>query len=165
MQIPRRKSDALKIWDNGPIHLTEEAFKRMQDKLVRLKYDLPELIAEAQRTAAFGDRSDSAEYKEAKSILRRTHRQILSIKDQIKRVVIIKPGTNSAGTVQLGSTVLLEAEDGTQRTFLILGKRETNPTEGRISNESPLGASLMNRVRGDIVGGNGFRKYRILEVR
>ena len=165
MQIPRRKSDVLKIWDDGPIHLTEEAFERMKNNLARLKHDLPELIAEAQRTAAFGDRSDSAEYKEAKSILRRTHWQILSIKDQIKRVVIIKPGENISGTVQLGSTVVLEAEDGAQRTFLILGKRETNPSEGRISDESPLGASLINRSKGDIVGGNGFRKYRILEVR
>ncbi len=165
MQIPRRKFDVLKIWDDGPIHLTEEAFERMKEKLVKLKSDLPELISEAQRTAAFGDRSDSAEYREAKSILRRTHRQILSIKDQIKRVVIIKPGANASGTVQLGSTVILEAEDGTRRTFLILGKRETNPGEGRISNESPLGASLMNRLKGDIVGGDGFKKYRILDVK
>ncbi len=166
MQFPRkRKSDEFKKRDDGPVHLTKEGFKGLQEKLARLKRALPEFIDETRRAAAYGDRSDNAEYKEAKSILRRTHWQILSIKDQIKRVVIIKPGENISGTVQLGSTVVLEAEDGAQRTFLILGKRETNPSEGRISDESPLGASLINRSKGDIVGGNGFRKYRILEVR
>lgn len=164
---------------NDPVYLTEEGLRRLKEKLARLKRVLPDFIAEAQRTAEYGDRSDNAEYKEAKSILRRTHRQILSINDQIKRVVIIKSGTNASGTVQLGSIVVLEAEDGTQSTFLILGSRETNPAKGRISNQSPLGAALINHSKGDIVtihlpppmsggrlGAEGdSRKYRIIEIR
>src|SRR3989338_4352574 len=108
MRISRRKSDEFRKWDDGPVYLTEEGFRHLREKLARLKNALPDLSAEAQRTAAYGDRSDNAEYKEAKSTLRRTHRQILSIQDQVKRVVIIASGPNASGAVQLGSTVVLE---------------------------------------------------------
>ena len=163
MQIPRRKSDAFKKWDDGPIHLTEEGFKRLQEKLARIKRDLPAFIDDAQQAATLGDRSDNAEYKEAKSILRRANRQILSIQDQIKRVVIIKSGLNNSGTVQLGSTVILEV-NGIQKTFEIVGPHETNPAEGRISHKSPLGAALIDHKKDDKITVLS-REYRILEIR
>src|SRR3990172_3718840 len=138
------------ILDDSPIHLTEEGLARMREELARLKRALPERIAEAQRTAAFGDRSDNAEYKDAKGTLRRTNYRIFELEDQLKRVVIIVTGVNSQGTVQLGSTVVLETNDG-QKTYEIVGPRETDPADGRISHVSPLGAALMNRKKGDSV--------------
>ncbi|OGY66393.1 MAG: hypothetical protein A3A16_03430 [Candidatus Harrisonbacteria bacterium RIFCSPLOWO2_01_FULL_44_18] len=179
MRISRRKSDEFRKWDDGPVYLTEEGFRYLREKLARLKSALPDLSAEARRTAEYGDRSDNAEYKEAKSILRRASWQILSIQDQIKRVVVIRLGPNVSGTVQLGSTVVLEVDpanplqaDGGRKTFQIVGSRETDPARGRVSNQSPLGAALMNRAKGDTItihpptgGGSGSRKYRILEIR
>lgn len=174
--MPRRKSDELKKQDDEPIYLTEEGFKQLEEKLARLKRVLPGFIEEAQRTAAYGDRSDNAEYKEAKSTLRRTNWQILSIQDQIKRVAIIASGPNTSHRVGLGSTVVLKVEDpehsrgtdGTEKTFQILGSRETDPARGRISYQSPLGAALMGHMKGDIVRiqtGSGSRAYHILEIR
>src|SRR3989338_994457 len=121
MQFPKRRlADALKIRDESPIYLTPEGLKRLQDKLAHFKKDLPDYISETQRTAAYGDRSDNAEYKEAKSVLRLTHRQILSIEDRLKRAVMITSGRNAKGTVELGSTVLLELKGGVKSTFRIL---------------------------------------------
>lgn len=153
----------IRKWDDGPVHLTEEGFQRLQEKLARLKLAMPELIAETQRTAAYGDRSDSAEYKDAKFTMRRARRQILSIQDQIKRVVIIKPGLDSSGTVQIGSTVVLEV-NGERKIFQIVGSHETNPAHGRISYESPLGAALINHKNGDVITVL-TKKYRILEIK
>ena len=168
MQFPKkRQSDEMKKRDDGPIHITEEGFQRLQDKLERLKSALPNFINETRRTAAFGDRSDNAEYKDAKSTLRRTQRQILGTQDQIKRVVIIKAGPDASGKIQLGSTVVLEV-NGVHKTFQILGSHETNPALGRISFNSPLGAALMNHAAGDIVtvqAGSGSKEYKILEIR
>ncbi len=110
MQIPRSRLEKLQVRDESPIHLTDEGFKRLKEKLARLESSLPNLIAETQRTAAYGDRSDSAEYKEAKGRLRATHRQILSTKDLIKRAFIIKSSPSVSGKVQLGSTVVLEMD-------------------------------------------------------
>ena len=153
--------------DDGPVHLTEGGLARMQHRLVELKAALPELIAEAGRTAAEGDRSDNDAYKQSKSLLRRTHRQIWSIEDQLKRVVIIVSGRNVSGTVQLGSAVTLEVKGGARQIFTIVGSRETNPSHGRISHESPLGKALLDHVEGDeiiIQAINGERRYRVVEV-
>ena len=167
MQIPRRKSDLFKKRDDGPVHLTEEGLKRLREQLERLKKSLPDLIGEASRAAAYCDRSENDEYKEAKSKLRGTHRQILSIQDQIKRAVVIKMGSGVLGKVQLGSTVVLEM-DGERKIFQIVGSQETNPSKGRISHQSPLGAALLNHKKGDTVKiqiRGGSQEYRILEIK
>jgi len=157
----------LKMRDESPISITDEGLRRLKEKLKRLKGALPEYIAETQRTAAYGDRSENDEYRDAKSTLRRAHRQILSTQDQIKRAVVINPNPKNVGKAQLGSIVALEASGG-RREFQILGSHEANPSKGRISNQSPLGAALMNHVKGDTITiktTRGVQTYRILEIR
>jgi transcription elongation GreA/GreB family factor len=166
---PRRRYTRSQKVDDSPIPLTPAAHERMQERLVRLKASLPALAEETARTAAYGDRSDSAEYKEAKGLLSRTHRQIFSLEDQLKRITIIPTGPNTSGTVQLGCTVVLESEDSKKQTaFQILGPYETNPGAGRISHQSPLGAALMGHAIGDLVSietANGTRAYRIVAIK
>ena len=167
MQIPRRKSEELRRHDDGPTHITKEGLERLEEHLAELKRKLPEYIEETERTASYGDRSENAEYKDAKATLRRTHRQILSIEEKIKRAIIILPGLNAKGTIQIGSTVVLEI-DGARKTFQIVGSHETDPTHGRISYKSPLGAELMNHKKGDTVHiktPTGTQQYTILEIR
>lgn len=167
MQIPRRRTDALRKIDNGPVYLTEQALERMKERLERLKKSIPDLAAEAGRQAAMGDRSENDGYKEAKSLLRRTHRQIYAAEDELKRAVVIKKGLNDSNTVRLGSTVVLEI-GGVKKTYEILGSKETNPTRGRISHTSPLGAALLGHAKNDeiiVKTANGERTYRILEIR
>ena len=154
--------------DDGPVHLTKDGLVRMQKHLAELKAALPELIEEASQAAAQGDRSDNDAYKQVKGLLRRTHGQIWNIEDRLKRVVIIKSGRNAMGTIQLGSTAILETEDGSRRTFEIVGSRETDPSRERISHVSPLGKALINHAEGGLITirtTNGERKYKILEVR
>src|SRR3989344_3420109 len=108
MIFSRRKPDFSKKKEDGPIHLTADGFSRPQKKIENIKKILPALAEEARRTAAYGDRSENAEYKEAKSSLRRANSQIISLGDQIKRVVVIKSGPNISGKVEIGSTAVLE---------------------------------------------------------
>lgn len=157
-----------RTYDDSPIPITPEGLKRLERRLALLKQRLPHLIEEAARTAAYGDRSDNAEYKDAKSRLRRAHGQIWDMKEQLKRVQIINSDKNSSGTIALGSTVVLESADGTKSAFQIVGPYETDPKGGRISHLSPLGAALMNHKKGEEVvfeTAQGSQKYRILEVR
>ena len=153
--------------DDGPVHLTEAGILRMQRRLVELKASLPERIADAAEAAAQGDRSENDAYKQSKSLLRRTHRQIWAIEDQLKRVVVIKAGRNAEGTVQIGSRVTLASREKDRTTFEIVGSRETNPGRGYISHVSPLGAALLGHREGDVVTiktAVGTRTYEILEV-
>jgi transcription elongation factor GreA len=175
MQIPRRQWSRRPPPNNDPVYLTPEGVKRLESRLARLKASLPAAIAETSRTSAYGDRSDNAEYKEAKGILRRTHGQIFNIEDQLRRVVLIPSSTSAAGTIQLGSTVVVEIKkDGAlssaapRKTFRILGSSETDPGHGRISHTSPLGAALLGHTAGDVVAvqaPGGTQEYIIIEVK
>ena len=158
-----------------PFYITQEGLDRLRERLVHLTRILPERAEEARRTAAYGDRSENDEYKTAKGALRRTKWQILEIEDQIKRAVIIMPGTFASGVVRIGSKVTLNeitsgataAKSVTAKIFQIVGPHETDPARGRISYRSPLGAVLIDRQKGDVVAvkvGNGTKTYRIIEV-
>ncbi|TSC89205.1 MAG: transcription elongation factor GreA [Parcubacteria group bacterium Gr01-1014_3] len=177
MQIPRSRLEKLKVRDQGPVHLTEGGLKDLKDKLARLKESLPKLATDAKTAADYGDRSENAEYQAAKSKLRGTHRQILSLEDQIRRASVIKSGPNTSGKVQLGSIVVIEengsataraGQAGSPRAFQIVGPSETEPTNGRISYQSPLGAALLGHEKGDSVTfqtGAVSKTYTILEVK
>jgi transcription elongation factor GreA len=170
--IPRRQWSRRSPPNNEPVYLTPEGIKRLHVRLERLKHSLPTVIEEAARTAAYGDRSDNAEYKEAKGILRRTRGQILNIEDQLKRVVAIPTGSGVEGKVQLGSTVTIApvADDravGAKKIFRILGPSETDPGRGRISHTSPLGAALLGHAKDDSVTVQtpaGPQEYRIVDI-
>jgi len=180
ISIPRRQWSRRPPPNNEPVYLTPEGVKRLQARLARLKASLPAAIAETARTSAYGDRSDNAEYKEAKGILRRTHGQIFNIEDQLRRVILISPtgvGAGVTGTVQLGSTVMVEIQKGgtpgvtaslSRKTFRILGSSETDPSRGRISHTSPLGAALLGHIAGDVVTVQtpiGRQEYKIVDVK
>jgi len=180
MQIPKRRHEKLQVRDTGPVYLTSEGIQNLKNKLERLKVSLPELALEAKRTADYGDRSENAEYKEAKGRLRGAHRQILAIKDQLKRAVPIKAA--ATGKVQIGSTVVLEVVNSSLRgvgdeailqkshlkTFQIVGPSETDPSRGRISYKSPLGAALLGRAVGEsttIKTPTGSTTYAVVEIK
>ena len=156
-----------RVADTGPVYLTAKGADDLKRKLARLNEMLPKLIAETQRTAAFGDRSDSAEYSEAKSALRRTNFQIASIEDKLRRLEIIKPNAGG-GIIEIGSTVSVLTEAGAEKTFTIVGPMETEPTAGYISNKSPLGVALLGRIAGDKVSVDtpaGQKIYTIIKVK
>jgi len=72
----------------------------------------------------------------------------------------------STDHVQIGSTVKVEGDDGTQ-TFLIVGSAEAKPAEGRISNESPVGRALLGKRRGEKVVVQvpaGDFSYKIVDI-
>lgn len=167
MRFFRRPKQEIPKAIETPIYLTKEGLDRLRNKLARLKNSLPDLITETRRTADYGDRSENDEYKEAKSALRRTHRQIWTIEAQLKRVKIISQEKNTSGVVKLGSAVLVELSSGEKREYMILDSAETNPGEGRISYKSPLGAALLHRRKGETIRlqtANGIREYKVVEI-
>lgn len=173
MQILKRRHEKLQVRDEGPVYLTPEGIQELKDKLARLNASLAHLATEAKRTADYGDRSENAEYKEAKGKLRGAHREILRIKDQLKRAVPIKP--SATGKIGLGSTVILEVMDstsspqaGVRKQFQIVGPNETDPDKGRISYKSPLGEALLNLSAGDtatIKTPRGAVNYKVVGVK
>ncbi len=166
MQVPIRRSEQSIKRDSGPVMVTADGLARLQKELVELEKLPPALAKEVERTKEFGDLSENAAYQDAKHQLRRTYGRIESLKDRIKRAVIIEK-TGNTGTVQLGSTVVLEF-NGKRVIFEILGHQEADPSHGRISDRSPLGQALMGRKVGDQVSlevKTGAIEYKIVEIK
>lgn len=165
MQVPKRRGENRRRGESGTLYVTADGLARLKSELVELERGVPELIAEVERTRAFGDFSENAEYQSAKHSLRRTYGRIMQLRGKIARAALINKSEKS-GIVALGSTIVLEV-NGKRVTYEILGSEETDPSGGRISYRSPLGVLLMNRMAGDSVTlttKTGQVVYRIIEV-
>lgn len=130
-------------------HLTDEGKKELENELEELKGrrgDIAEKIANARD---YGDLSENAEYDAAREEQAQVESRIAELEEILKNADIIKPTKNN-GTVQVGSTVAL-VNDGKTATYTVVGPVEADPLEGKISNESPIGAALMGKKEGDEV--------------
>jgi transcription elongation factor GreA len=147
MRVPIRKPGKYTNLKTDPC-ITAEKYNELKNKLEKLKsFSQPNAIAEVKRLALDGDFSENAAYQIAKGRLRGINQRILETEDLLKRSVIINPVGNS-GVIRLGNHVTVRFS-GEEKTYLILGSTETNPTAGIISHNSPLGAALIGRKIGD----------------
>ena len=163
MRIPTRRSQqqrqALEV--DEPLYLTQKAVENMKRTLKDLQErQLPQAIEDTRTTGEHGDFSENAEYQEAKSRMRRCHNRITSIKEKLKRVILIEKGEGD--TIVLGSHIVV-VKEGVQTAYHIVGPHEANPFKKRISYKSPLGATLMGRSVGETVEVQGV-EYQVVEI-
>lgn len=170
MQLPTRRSQKLKQHeDDSQYHfLTAAGLEWLKRDLRDIEtIQRPQAVEDVSTAVQKGDLSENAEYQEAKSRLARIDSRIFSLKERIKRTVIIEQSPDPSGRVRLGSTVVVEMH-GERKTYELVGPQETNPTRGRISHLSPLGSALLNHIVGDIVEvetQRGKQMYVIVEVK
>lgn len=129
-------------------HLTTDGKKELEGELSELKArrsDIAEKIANARD---YGDLSENAEYDAAREEQAQLESRVAELEEILQNADIIKVSKNT-GAVQVGSTV--ELENGKHVTYQIVGPVEADPLEGKISNESPIGAALMGKKVGDKV--------------
>ena len=149
-------------------------FKMTSAGLEELKKELEELkttgrddIAEKIRIArSYGDLSENSEYDEAKSEQAKIEARINELDYQIQNAVI--QDITDRNAVNLGSVVTIKnREDGSLATYKIVGFAQSNPAEGLISDESPIGKALMGAKKGeniDVEAPVGVLKFEIVEI-
>lgn len=128
--------------------ITKEGKKELESELAELKGrrgDIAEKIAAARD---FGDLSENAEYDAAREEQGIVETRIAEIEEILQQATIIKSAKTSH--VGLGSTVELKSAVKTVQ-YKLVGPVEANPLEGKISNESPIGQSLVGKVVGNVV--------------
>ena len=164
MRLPVRKGGKYTFIKPDP-YLTSAKAEELKKRLEWLKkVAQPRAIKEVSRLAEMGDFSENAAYQMAKGRLRGINQEIIELHDYLNQVVIIEPPRDNR--VGLGSRVEVEM-DGENKSFLILGSKETNPSKGIISHNSPLGAALLGRQAGEEVNlklANRWLKIRIIKV-
>lgn len=136
---------------NEKEYLSQEKFSELEKELNHLKSVRRKEIAEQLEFAkGLGDLSENAEYHEARQNQAETEDRISKLEELLKRVEIT--GKHKNGTVGIGSTVTIsKAGDKAEYIYRIVGSEEANTREGKISNKSPLGASLIGKEKGDKV--------------
>ncbi len=149
------------------VPLTRDGKARLEEELDGLhgqRHVAAERIHNAQEQ---GTSQNDAEYQDAKQEQGMIEGRILEVEDILRRATLIDAkAAGKSGRVVLGSAVQVE-QDGARRHYQIVGAPEANPLQGRISNESPVGASLLGKVVGDIVDVHvpkGVVKVKILKI-
>ena len=138
-----------------PTMITAEDMKKLEEELEFLQNVKRKEIAEKIKVArSYGDLSENSEYDDSKNEQAIIEARITTIEGILKTAVLIDETENSNERVHLTSVVTIEKIDtGRQMTYTIVGSgaNAANPKEGKISDESPIGAALMDKSVGDVV--------------
>ena len=149
------------------IYLTPEGADKLRKELEQLKGPRRnELSARLRHAVSQGDLSENADYISAKEDQAFLEGRILELELLFKEATIVDRKAPS-GKVEVGGTVVVLNETEAEETFHIVGEKESDPRNGRLSHKSPIGKSLMGKTIGDVVtaetpGGN--LKFKILRL-
>ncbi len=148
--------------------VTEEGYKKLEEKLQYLKSVKRIEIAERLKAAiALGDLSENSEYDDAKNEQAFLEGEILDLEAKIRNSDIIK--NDVTDVVQMGNTIVLkDLEFDEIETYTLVGTTEADPTEFKISDESPVGRAILGQKVGaqvDVQAPSGIIKYEIVEIK
>jgi transcription elongation factor GreA len=149
-----------------PIYLTREGEKKLKAELVELTGPRREELSKRLRSAIqMGDLSENADYHKAKEDQAFLEGRIQEIEAVLRTAVIVDKTESDVVTV--GSYVTVQEENFPPETYSLVGAKEADPRNGKISNESPIGRALMDHKVGDVVVAEtpgGQIKFKILKI-
>ena len=149
-----------------PTYLTSEGEKKLQAELAELTGPRREELAQRLRSAIqMGDLSENADYHKAKEDQAFLEGRIQEIEFLLRNVVIIEK--TKGDVVTFGSTVTVQEDNNDPETYYLVGAKEADPRNGRISNESPIGRALIDHKVGEVVEAEtpgGKLKIKILKI-
>lgn len=149
--------------------VTVAGLKALEDELEEYKTVRRKDVAEKIKVArGFGDLSENSEYDEAKNEQAFIESRIAQLEAMLKHARVIDNDELNLDTVSVGTHVKIEDEDGDVEEYDITGSTEADPLNGKISDESPVGAALMGKKVGTTVTvtlpNGGTVDYKLLEI-
>lgn len=151
--------------------ITKEGLKILIEELEGLKnVKRREVAARIKEAISYGDLSENSEYEEAKNEQAFVEGRILELEEKVKNAKIISEKHSATKTVQLGTKVYLEnlsKAKSEEEVYIIVGSTEADPFVGKISNESPIGNSLLDKKKGDkvkVIVPAGTVEYKIVKL-
>lgn len=131
------------------VYLTAEGKAQLKEELDRLRVRRQELLNRIQEEREFGAFAEGGEPDADKQDLAFVEGKILTIENQLREAVVVSE--HDSTQVSLGSKVTVVDGDGVEESYTIVGSPEARPTEGKISNESPVGRALWGKKVGEKV--------------
>lgn len=149
------------------IRITKEGLANLEEELQHLlMVRRPEVAEKIKRAREMGGTENNAEYDDAKNDQAFVEGRILMLENIMKNAVAIESPV-LPDIVELGNKVLIQNQDGKIEQYTIVGSTESNPVEGKISNESPVGRTLLGKKIGDSIEVNtpaGVFTLKIIEI-
>lgn len=152
---------------SSPVNLiTPEGHKKLYDEFIQLsKIERPQVVQEVSAAARQGDRSENAEYQYGKRRLREIDRRVRFLEKRLSIARIINPKEQKGDKILFGATVTLENPEGKRFIYQLVGEDESDLNLKKISWQSPLGKSLLNKKIGEVVvveAPAGVREFEII---
>jgi transcription elongation factor GreA len=149
-------------------YLTADGLKRMKEELEFLKGPGREDLSRRLRSAIqMGDLSENADYIQAKEEQGFLEGRIQELTSILSNVAIIEENVASREKVDIGARVTIQEEDFDPETFQLVGPKEADPRNNRISHESPIGRALLGKKTGETAIAetpNGSIIFKILKI-
>lgn len=151
-------------------HMTRQGYDAILKEIDQLwSYERPLMVQEVAEAAAQGDRSDNAEYIYGKKRLRQIDSRMRYLNRKVQDVEVVDLDQQEpVDYVRFGALVRVKDEDGVEKRWRLVDKDESDPKQGRISIQSPVGTALLNRRVGDVVNAQlprGTVELEILQIR
>ncbi len=149
------------------VYITEGGLKEIKKELEYLKLEKrPEVINALKEARALGDLSENAEYDSARNEQAIVEAKIQELEAIIENSIIIKEVKTDK--VEIGTSVKIEyVEDKDTEVYSIVGRKESDPFNNKISNESPIAKAILGLKVGDVVtveSPNGNYDVKVLEI-
>ncbi len=138
--------------DDGKIYLTKEGKENLENELAELEGPRRQEIAARLKSAIeMGDLSENADYHKAKEDQGFLEGKIQEIKHILHHAEIIEDNHKDQNLVTVGSRVTVQEDGSSPETFYLVGSKEADPAQNRISHASPIGQALLEKQPGDQV--------------
>lgn len=149
--------------------LTQEGYDKLQKELDYLRSERRQEVADRLREALDGSPlgvDADVEVEAAKNAQAFVEGRIAYLKSILAQAQIVDD-ISKTDVVQIGTTVTIEDADKEKETYTVVGRAESDPVEGKISYESPLGSALMGHSKGDevdVLAPDGVFKVKIVKI-
>jgi len=148
--------------------LTQQGYAALKAELTDLKSRRAQVIDEMRRAAADKDFRENAPLEAAREERGHLEGRIRELEEALKSATIIDKTQKVAPKVSMGDSIVLRDEvSGEERRYTIVGPREVDPTQGKISSDSPIGKAIIGRAQGEIVeitAPVGKLRYQLVQI-
>jgi len=133
--------------------ITEEGLQKLKEEIEELSTEKRREVAERIKEAReFGDIAENSEYDDAKNEQAMLEQRILNLQEKLRRATVIDEKHIDTDAVAVGAVVhVKDQKSGKSQKFQIVGSAEADPTEQKLSNESPIGKALLGSKRNEVV--------------
>ncbi|MFZ3070917.1 MAG: transcription elongation factor GreA [Anaerolineaceae bacterium] len=149
-------------------YITNAGKNNLEKELAELKGPRRTEISRRLKNAIeMGDLSENADYISAKEDQGFLEGRIQELEALLSNAIVVDENGTTTDEVQIGNKVTVREGNEPEEVFELVGAQEANPRKGKISYESPLGAALMGKKKGQSVnvqtpGGNLI--FKILKI-